>query len=236
MTELFGHYARIQPKELFAALVSAFFIGFVISFRDWGRATLDVTAGMEALVVSAVVAFAIILLRVAAQKWIALKFGYLTTFTINKYALPTSIVLAFFLNGIIPFTSAGEVRFKESKRLRLGQFRYGLNMQDVSVISLAAPAVCVLLMLIVKPIFMASDNFFIHKIIEVAAAIAFFGMVPINANEGFHLLVYRRWLWVLTFVFVGIYFLLILTAGVFSYIVAIIIALAAMWVYQSYFN
>lgn len=235
MTELFGHYARIQPKELLAALVSAFFVGFVLNLRQYVR-TADFTIFLESLIVSAVVAFAIILLRVAAQKWVALRFGLLTTFTINKYALPTSIILAFFLNGAIPFTSAGELRFKESKRLRLGQFRYGLNMQDLSVVSIAAPAVCVLLMLVIKPLFMVTDNFFIHKIIEVAAAIAFFGLVPIHGNEGFHLIVYRRWLWLFCFIFVGIYFALILTAGVFSYVVAALIALIAMWVYQAHYN
>ncbi len=236
MSATYGHYTRMQPKELLHVLISSFFIGVVISFRDWGTQSIDVAAGLESLIISAVVAFAIILLRVMAQKWIALKYGLLTTYTIGKYTLPISIFLAFFLNGFVPFTAAGEIRFKESKRLRLGQFRYGLNYQDMAIISLAGPVLCILLMFIIKPIYMVSENFFIYRIIEVIGYVAFWGLFPINGNEGWHIFYYRRWLWITTFVFVGVYFFLIVAAGVFSYVVAGVLAIIAMWVYQSHFN
>ncbi|MBD3209099.1 hypothetical protein GF367_01615 [Candidatus Woesearchaeota archaeon] len=230
------HYTRVGYKELLAMLLTAAVIGFVMSFRDWGQDTIDVTQGVTTLIVASVTAFTLILLRTAAQKWIALKMGYLTTYTFHKYALPASFFLAFFLNGLLPYVSPGNLHIQASKRLRLGTFRYGLNYEDLALISLAAPAVCVLLMILVKPIYLATNNILIHEVVQTTAAVAVFGLLPINGQEGFNLIYFRRWLWVITFMFVGVYFLLILATSVFSYVIAVIVAIAAMWVYQAYLN
>mgnify|MGYP001229525742 CR=1 FL=1 len=58
-----------------------------------------------------------------------------------------------FVDVVFKVDKNGELKVKESKRLRLGAFRYGLNLQDLAIIALAAPVSTILLMLIIKPIF-----------------------------------------------------------------------------------
>ena len=236
MAEELKRQDRIEVKEVIAMLLSAIGIGFVMSFRSWGDTALDVAVGLTTLIVLSMAAFAFLLIRTWTQKWIALRKGYLTKYTIHKYTLPISLFMAFFTNGIVPFISLGELKIKESKRLRLGAFRYGLNYSDLAIIGIAAPVSMILLMILIKPIFLVTHNPLIHKITLTAAAITAFGMLPIKGQEGFDILYHRRWLFVIVFAFVLIYFLLILLSGVFSYVVAAIIAIAAAWIYKEFIN
>ncbi|MFP4523729.1 MAG: hypothetical protein ACLFO2_00230 [Candidatus Woesearchaeota archaeon] len=220
-------------KELVAMLVTALSIGFIVNLLDWIRqGEVTVSYLLWTFLAVAGASFAVIMLRTVAQKWLALRLGYLTRYTAHKYGLPISIFLALFLKGIIPYVAPGHLRITESKRLRLGAFRYGLNYKHLASIGIAAPAACVLLMIPLKPIALATDSILITKILQATAAIAFFGLIPINGQEGFHILYYRRWLWVFVTIFVGVYFLLILLGGVFSYVVAAILAFAATWFYK----
>ncbi len=222
---------KFQKKEIISLLISSVVIAFVLSWRDWGDQTVDVSVGLTSLIVSFIVAIAIILLRVAVQKILALREGYFLTYKIHKWGLAGSIFLAFFLNGAVPYVTSGELTIKESHRLRLGSFRYGLNYKDLAKIAIAGAAVCVLLMIIVKPIYLLTQNLLIYKIIQVSGAIAFFSLIPIPGSGGFDIFYYRRWLWVLVTAFVGTYFALILYAGLFSYIITTFIAVFATIVY-----
>ena len=228
---------QFSGKEVAAMLLTALTAGFIINAHDWiskGQVTVDYL--LWTFLTVAFASFAIIMLRTVAQKWLAVRLGYLTRYTVHKYGLPVSIFLAIFLKGIIPYVSPGDLRITESKRLRLGAFRYGLNYKHLASIGIAAPMACVLLMIPLKPIVLATESLFVTKILHAAAAIAFFGLIPINGQEGFHILYYRRWLWVFVIIFVGVYFLLILLGGVFSYVVAAILAFAATWFYKKTYD
>lgn len=228
---------KISHKEILAMFISSLVIGFIINFRPWFKAgKVELSFFLISFIAAVLSAFAIIMIRVWAQKFIALKLGYITTYTVHKYSLPASIFIMFFINGLIPFVSPGELKIKESKRLRLGSFRYGLSYQDIAIIGLAAPVSTILLMLLIKPIFLITNNILVDRIIQSAAAITFFGMMPIAGQEGFSALYYRRWLYVMSITFIIIYFLLILTSSVFSYIVAAVIAVGVFWLYQEHIN
>lgn len=229
-------HTATTPTELLHTLITAVSVGFILSFRDWGTTEVDINMGLTSLIISSAIAFAVILLRIWAQRRIALRLGYFTKYTIGKYTLPISIFLAFFTQGLLPYVSGGQMRIKESKRLRLGAFRHGLNYGDLALIGLAAPMVSVILMLLIKPIYLVSQDFFIQKILIVNAALAFFGLIPIRGAEGFDLFYYRRWLWVMVVVFVSVYFSLILLAGVFSYVIAFIMAIIGLIIFQTYID
>lgn len=236
MLDEMKNHKHIQFKELISMFLSALVIGFVMSFRSWGTDAIDIVMGITTFIVLTLSAFVFIIIRTWTQKFVALKKGYLTTYTFHKYTLPISVVLTFFTNGIIPYVSPGDLKIKESKRLRLGSFRYGLNYSDLAIIGIAAPVSMILLMILIKPLFLITNNTLINKIIWTAAAITFFGMIPIKGQEGLDIFFYRRWLFVITITFVIIYFLLILISGVFSYVIAAIIALGVAWIYKEFIN
>lgn len=229
-------YTHIRAKELLSIFITATIIGFIMSFRSWGKEDIDIVLGFTTFVVTALAAFAFFLIRLWSKKFVALKLGYLTTYTIHKWTFPISIFMVIFTNGFVPYVSTGDIKIKESKRLRLGWFRYGLNYTDLATIGVAAPISMVILMILIKPIVLITGNFYIMKILQTAAAITICGMLPIYGQEGFDIFYFRRWLYVIVLTFVVVYFLLILTFGIFSYVVALILAIAAMWVYQSQLN
>lgn len=230
-----SNYAHLRIRELIHMFISAVGVGVIINFRSWikmGQVAVDYM--LTSFLVSALAALAIIMLATVVKKKLAYRQGYLTTYVVHRWGLPASFFLMIFLNGLVPYVSPGELRYKESKRLRLGAFRYGLNYVDLAVTSIAGPLTCVLLMLLVKPVYLATNNMLIHKIIEVSAAIAVFGQVPIIGSDGWYQMHYRRWVWVITTSFVLFYFLLILATGVFSYVIAAILAIVALIIYQGH--
>lgn len=234
MLDELKNHSRIQVSEIIAMFLTAITIGFIMSFNSWDLE--NVFTGLFTLILLTIVAFSFLLIRTWSQKYIALKKGYLTSYTIHKYTLPVSFFFAFFSNGFIPFVSVGELKIQESKRLRLGTFRYGLNYIDLAIIGLAAPISMILLMIVIKPLFLATSNPYIHKIVLTAAVITFFGLLPIRGQEGFDIFFYRRWLYFLSLAFVIVYFVLILFTSVFSYVIAALIALGIAWIYKEFIN
>jgi hypothetical protein len=120
--------------------------------------------------------------------------------------------------------------------MRLGAFRVGMNTVDLALISLAATVVCVLAMILVKPLWLFSNSLLAKKIVATTAAIAIGGLIPITNSDGFRMLYYRRWLWVWVLLFTIIYFILILIGGIFSYVVAFVLGTIGLLVYLKFLD
>ena len=237
MSEELKDFGKVTYKELFSIVIVSFFIGIIMNVYFWYKqGSMLLTDMVLSFIFTFLAALIIFLIRLWAQKKVAAKKGYITAYTIHKYTLPASIFLTLFFYGFIPYVSTGDLKITISKRLRLGSFRYGLNYKDLALIGLAAPVSTILLMILIKPIYLATGNGFIHSFVQTAAAITICGLLPINGQEGFSIFFYRRWLYVIAITFAVVYFFLILAAGVFSYVVAAIIALLMFWIYQQEFN
>lgn len=228
---------KIEVKELAPIFVGALIIGFVLSFRDWGSETLDVAAGLSSLLLSTIIALCVIVIRLLIQKWLALREGYIITLTFHKWGLVASIFLAFFTSGFVPYVTPGELKVQMSKRLRLGAYRYGLNHGDIAKLAVAGSLFSVLLMILVKPLaFAFPESFLIYKLVQVNAAIAFCSLMPLPGSDGFWLLYHKRALWVFVIAFVGLYFFLILQVMVFSYVLAVVLAILVTFIFKKWFD
>ncbi len=233
----FLYQARLKKGEVIRLVIASIVTGFVMSFWNWGSGSaIDVAYGLMVLLFSIMIALIIIFLRTAVQKLLAYKLGYNVNYDLSRWGLAASIFITFMTNGVVPFISPTGMIIDENKRLRLGSFRGGLKYSDLAKISLAGPLVSVLLMILVKPIAMISQNYLILKIIQINAALSFFMLLPIPDTEGFHVFYYRRWLWLFSISFVAFYFALILFMGVFSYVVAILLAAFVTLIYVNEFE
>lgn len=222
-------------QEYVHILLSAVVIGVALNFRDWvtmGLVEIDYMLASFFLVV--IIAFILIVLRTLTQKYIAYRQGYLTTYTVHKWGLPISIFITFFFSGAIPYVAPGELRITPSKRMRLGAFRYGMNNVDLALIGIAGTVICVLAMILVKPFWFMTNSLLVHKVVATTAAIAIGGLIPINGSEGFRMLYFRRWLWVWVTLFTVIYFVLILSVNIFSYVIALILGFIGLIAYMRF--
>ncbi len=222
----------IIVQEYLHIHLSAVVIGVALNFRDWVvRGVVEIDYLLASFILVVIIAFILIVVRTLAQKYIAYRQGYLTTYTVHKWGLPASIFTIFFFSGAIPYVPPGELRIAPSKRMRLGAFRYGMDNVDLALIGLAGTIVCVLAMILVKPFWFLTNSLLVHKVVATTAAIAIGGLIPINGSEGFRMLYYRRWLWVWVSLFTIIYFVLILSLSIFSYVIAFILGLVGLIIY-----
>ncbi|MBN1275192.1 hypothetical protein JXA12_02780 [Candidatus Woesearchaeota archaeon] len=231
-------FRRFKRKELLHALITAAAIGIVMNFRNWYvQVEIPLDEFLASYLIVFLTALAVLLLRVAAQKWVAYQAGYHATYTLHKWWLPLGFFLTVFIYGAVPLVAPGAIHVQESKRLRLGAHRYLLNLKHLAMIGLAAPATCVLLMAFLKPFALAAPGPGLDLVIKTVAAIAFFGiLLPFSDTEAFHILYYRRGLWFFSVAFVAAYFGLILIAGVFSYVVATAFGLFLLWIYRNHLD
>ncbi len=237
MVGFFSGRVVFKRKELLKLLVASFIAGFIISFRDWGEGSVvDVSRGLEVLLFSSLIAVIIIFLRVAFQKFVAFKLGYEFDYDLSRFGLALSILITFLSYGFVPFISPFKLEIREVKRLRLGSFRGGLNYKDLAVISMAGSLFSVLLMLLVKPVFLFSNNFFVFKIIVLNAALSVSSLFPVPETEGFNIFYYRRWLGVFVLSFTAFYFFLIIFFGFFSYFVSLVLASITTYFYVKNFD
>jgi hypothetical protein len=217
-------------KEFWPFMVSVIFSGFILSFRKWGTTEFDATAGMSNLILYSILFMVIYFLFIAAQKFVAAYMGYDCTIEIWYYGPAIGLLITFMTYGYFPFLYLGNVKLKEDYNLRLGKFRYYLNIKDLMYVGIAGPLFIILvLLLIVQPLYFATHAAILENFTIAAAWIMLFSSFPLPKTNGMNILLKSRIIWLLYFVFsLGMFFLL-RQMVVATYVAAFIIGITAIF-------
>jgi len=224
----FNRAFTFSRKEFWPFIVSVIFSGFVLSFRKWGTTQFNAVEGMSNLILYTILFMIIYFLFIAAQKYVAAYMGYECTTDIWYYGPVIGLLITFMTYGVIPFLYLGNVKLKEDYNLRLGKFRYYLNIKDLMYVGIAGPIFVILLLLfIVQPMYFAT-NAPIFKDITIAASwILLFSSLPLPKTNGMNVLLKSRIIWLIYFIFsIGMFFLLQQLQLV-TYVAAFIIGVTA---------
>src|SRR3989344_8796522 len=184
---MYGYWHSVREhfsfnrKELLEMFWTSLAFGFILSFRKWGTGQRgDVTAGVTNTVTGAIVVFLCLFAHVSLQKLVAIKLGYKATYSYWLNGVLFSIFLIFLSFGYIPFMLPGAVMIEHIPKLRLGKFRYGLNLKDVARVALAGPLSHVLIILILGPfLFISGLNDFLVSVVLVNLLLAIYSTLPI---------------------------------------------------------
>jgi hypothetical protein len=220
---------KFSKEEVRTFFITSIISAFIISFRKWGAVTFDPIQGVTNLLLSFVFVVLFLFIHISAQKLLAIKLGYLATYTYWLNGLFIGLILAFVTYGFVPVLFTGSVIVDTIPRLRLGRFRYGLNYKDLAKISFAGPFANIILLALLKPFYVwqgASAGFhnFVYDLIWINILLAVFAMLPFKNTSGLNIIVSSRIVYVYCFVFVIGYSLLVLAAGTFSLILSAVLA------------
>ncbi len=222
----------LSRKEVLAVFASSLAAGFVLSFRSWGD-PVDVSVGLQNLLFAIIISFLIIFLRVFLQKFYAERMaGYSAVYSVHRWGLPASIFLAFFTNGFLPYVAPGALTLRVSRN-RAGSFRRGPNFDEVSLVAVFGVLASVIVVVLVRP-FLVAGYSWASSVTFYAAAIGFFGLIPIPGSEAFVLFYHSRSLWVFVISFTLFYFLLVLYGGLISFLIATVLASVITYFYVKY--
>lgn len=227
---------KFSRQELIHILITVVVAAFVLSFRKWGGDEFNLSRGLFNLIVTFIIVFVSFMVHFSAQKIMALSKGYESRYKYWLNGILISVILAFFSYGYFPLFFTGSLWYDVVPKLRVGIFRGGVKHKDLGLISFAGPFSNLVIVTLVAPVYLATQSSFFHTIIVVNLLMAVFSLLPIPTFEklrqfkggttGLYLFIASRWIFILTFIFFLAYAVLILLFNVFSYIIALLIAIA----------
>jgi len=216
-------YFKFERKEVTQLFWTSLIFGFILSFRKWGLGSKpDIVVGLANLVLAFVIVMVSMLAHVSLQKLVAIKLGYSGTYTYWMNGLLLSLLLGFITVGYFTFILPGSVQIEHIPKLRLGKFRYGINLKDIARVALAGAVAHVLMIMIIGIFYFASGrNEVLLAFIVVNILLAIFSMLPVPkidiprrmdaGSDGLGMFYFSRTLYVLVLatilIFSGLVFL-----------------------------
>lgn len=226
-------HLQFSKKEVRDILITGVVFGFILSFRLWGGENFNFKEGFINFLAFFVLSFLIIYLSKSVQKMVSIKLGYIATHKYSWMGLLVGLTLCFYTNGFIFILLPGSVVIEHVATLRLGKFRYGLNYKDLAKIAFAAPFVCLLIAILLKPIYFATKIDFIFKIIKMNLMLVVFSLLPIPSNDGMHLFRSSPKIWVFLMSTALVFSLLVFWNNLFALILSILAGLIMLFVFIS---
>ncbi len=221
-------YFPFTLKEIKGLLITILIIGFIVSFRNWGEESFDLGIGLFNLISAILIVALGILAHVSLQRFYSYKLGYVARYENFLYGALGGLILCFASNGNLYFLSPGHVRLEHMPRLRMGEFRYGLNVWEYAKIAASGPLVNIVLAMFFKAFnFLGSP--LIERAIFINILLAFFSMVPLPQTDGLDLFYGSRLLYFCTLgFFIGVTIAIYLLQGIWLAIVmGLVVALIA---------
>jgi len=180
-------YLKIEKEELRSFFISTFILAFIISFTQWGVGdSAQINVGLYNLFISILISGAIISIFMFISKLVAISRGYTANIVISYLMVLTSLLVVFISYGKIWFFPILGINLEHQKKLRLGMFRYELNLKEISMVAFAGPLGLLFMSFFMRLFieFLGFDAFWFSQAIKVAAAFSLFTMLPFPKTNG----------------------------------------------------
>lgn len=235
-------YFKFSKDELKGIVVIILTIAFVISFKEWGPGDqFELFYGLKNLFIAVLMAAIIVFVHHAAQRIAGLSCGHRAEHKIWWAGIIISIVLVLLSKGNIWFLAVSGVFFHHLPVHRLGHWRYGLSMKGVAGSTLAGPAAIILIVTILKTIelwfpFVPLNPVMVHKFFLLGWGFALWNLLPIPPLDGSRIMFTSRLVYAFIFGFVAGYFILVYALEVYSFLWALVIAIAVWLIFYIVFE
>jgi len=178
-------YYRFTPTELKGLLVTIVVLGFIVSFKDWGKGSeINLALGSINFAIGIGIVAGSLLVHISIQRIWALITGYRLEWRMWTFGLLLGLIFVFLTNGNFWLILPGGFIVHHMAGHRLGWFRYEINWWAVAMIALWGPVISIVLAVIFKAIGGIAVGVILQKIIVFNIAYALYSMVPIPPLDG----------------------------------------------------
>jgi hypothetical protein len=228
----------------FAFMITSYYEGIFNVVKDVRIVITDTLLAF--FILSLLFIFLILYCHVALQKLVGIKLGYKVKYTYWLNGILIGLFLSVFTLGKVPVLSIlilpGAVTLEHLPKLRLGKFRYGTNAKDIARVSLAGPLAHMVVSTILGVIFFTTNrNPLVAHLITANLLLMIYSMLPIpkidfptkidSASDGLGLFFYSRTVYILCAITTLFYCVLIWSASLFSFFLALAMALITTVIY-----
>ena len=214
---------RFSQQELVGLGVLVLVTGFIFSFKNWGADTFNLLIGLKNFLITTLAALVGFLAHVGPQKIYSLGEGYKAEFKIWWVGPIIALVLCFITAGNLTLILAGGMFMSFMVRQRLGEFRYGYNLEQQAVTAFWG----IYGLIIVATLFRIGTSYFpqvlfFQKGLMICLILAICALLPIPGLNGLNLFFGSRMIYYFTIVLVVVVALLFWLGGTIGLWVAII--------------
>jgi len=228
-------YGKFSNKELKEILYSTLAAAFVVTFNKWGTTHFDLERGLANFFIHILFIGIFFMGQLFVKKIYAVKLGYEIEYEWSMVGIMVMLTVAFIFYVHIPTTEfviylpillMGHSIIKHNERRRLGGWRYTLKYIDhFKIYGLGYLFNYLIILLILGPIYLATQSHFVMQLIQINLALMFYPMLPLPKNDGLILFFGSRNIYFTMLAFIIIVGLLILVFKVFAFILAAILGL-----------
>ena len=177
-------YYKFTHHEVRGLIIAIFVIAFIISFKEWGKASFDATAGIYNLFNAVLIVALSILIHDFGQRLWGLAIGYKIEFKMWSYGLLFALIIAFISNGSLWLIVPSGFMLHHIAGHRLGWFRYDINYFGQAMVALAGPLFTLMLIILLKTLNSFYPNPLIQKAIIFNVVYAITSLLPIPPLDG----------------------------------------------------
>lgn len=231
-------YFWFPQAEFQSFLVAVIGLAFVASWTQWGTTTFDFATGMKNWLAAILLVGITIFVHHAGQRLAGLYLGFYAEQKLWWYGLMVSLILVLITNGNVKFLAATSTVAHLLPAHRLGKMRYGPNLVSIMKVCVAGPLANILFAGLIKTLQWAGtfpgvigDQLFVMNM-----AFAAWNLLPIPPLDGSKLFYWSRMTYAFMAAAVISYAILIWWLGVYSYIYAGLIGIAAWLCFYIFFE
>ncbi len=244
-------FSKDELKELFitslafAFMLTSYYENIFVISGDIRIQLSDKTLSFFLLSLAAV--FVAMYIHVALQKLAGIKLGYKVTYTYWLNGILIGLFLSILTFGKIPLLSVfllpGAVTLKHVSTMRLGKFMFGMNAKDIARISVAGPVAHILIVTVLGTLYFITDkNPLVYRLIVANLLLLVYSMLPVpkidmptridSASDGLGIFFYSRMVYLLCAATTLFYVVLVLSASIFSFVLAFTLGLATVGIFS----
>jgi len=177
-------YFKFTPLEIRSLIIAILVIAFIISFRDWGRASFDLTLGLFNYFNAILIVALSLLIHISVQRIWSLGTGYRLEWKMWSFGLLFGLIVVFLTNGVFWVILPGGFIVHHMAGHRLGWFRYGINYWAVGLIAVTGPVATIFLAAIFKSLGGFLANSLIQKVVIFNIVYAVYSILPVPPLDG----------------------------------------------------
>jgi hypothetical protein len=220
-----------EPREARDILISILAITFVFAYDDKSQTFVFANWLLHFLLTLAIVAVSFLAYDFG-MKLAALHQGFRAEYRMWPMGIAFSLIVTLLSKGHFPLVLAGGLFLQHMMILRLGKFRYGMNVMAQGTIAAAGPVANLILMTF--GLAMSRQLHFMPALFDYVAFIngvmMVYQLLPIPRLNGIHIFFMSRLAYVFISCFLVAYFLLTLLK-VYSWILAFVIGVVCWFLF-----
>jgi hypothetical protein len=213
-------FYKFSPEEIKGLFISIIILSFIWAYNDGSETFSLVNWLINYMFVFFMMGIALFV-NISMQKIFGIKYGFYVEYKIWTNGLIAGIIVTLLTKGYFPLLIPGGITLMHLSRLRIGEFRYGLNLVESSYTVIAGSYANFLIAMFVKALvwqILGIDSYLVDEFFKINLVLSVYLLLPFNPLPGIVAFIGSKFVYIFSFAILLMYILLIIIFDFYSLI------------------